>query len=74
MGDSKNMIEYVIALISDFAKYFKISEAQAYKYLKFHDGISYVLGNYGILHTLSFSEAIESLSLFCKKSGGELYD
>lgn len=68
----RDITEYMIAIISDFSVRFNLSERQAYNYLKFHDGISFIKKNYGIMHTLDFNEAVESVAVFCRKSGGEL--
>ena len=70
---SKNdIIEHIISLINDFAKFVGLSEHQAYFYLKNHNAIQFIERNYGIMHTLSQQENISSLINFCRKSGGKL--
>lgn len=68
----REILEYTIALISDFAKKFSLTDVQAFRYIKMYDGIGFIEENYGIIHTLSFEEAIESLALFCRRKGGLL--
>lgn len=68
----KDIIEYTIALITAFAKRFNLSENQAYKYIRFHKGIQFLQEHYGIIHTLDFQEAVESVAIYCRKTGGEL--
>lgn len=70
--DSKDIVEYIIALVDEFAQKFHLTDRQAYKYIRFHKGISFIEEHYGIIHTLDFREAVESVALYCRKSGGKL--
>ncbi len=70
--DIRDIFEYTFILIDLFARKFHLTEAQAYRYLKANSGIRFIEDNYGILHTLDFPEAIEGLTLYCKKNGGQL--
>ena len=68
----RDRFEYIIALVNEFAKRFGLSDKQAYNYIKFHKGFDFIEKNYGIIHTLDFNEAIESVAAYCRRSGGEL--
>lgn len=68
----REIIEYIIALIDEFAIRFGLTDRQAYRYIRFHNGISFIEDNYNVIHTLDFREAVESVALFCQKSGGRL--
>lgn len=68
----RDKIEYMVAVISEFESKFRLTDVQAYRYLNFHKGISFLMDNYNILYTLDFNEAVESVALFCRKSGGKL--
>ena len=68
----QDIIEYTIASINEFAKRFNLTEREAYRYLNFHNALSFIEKNYGIIHTLDFDEVVDSLAMFCKKSGGKL--
>ena len=68
----RDIIEYIIALVNEFAKRFCLSEKQAYRYSRVHKGVSFIEQNYGIIHTLDFNEAVESVALYCRKAGGKL--
>lgn len=68
----RDIFEYIIALVNEFAKKFNLSEKQAYRYIRIHKGITFIENNYGIMHTLDFNEAVESVAIFCRKSGGTL--
>ena len=65
-------MEYIIALVNEFAKKFNLSDKQAFNYIRNHQGVTFIEDNYGIIHTLDFQEAVESVALFCRKSGGLL--
>lgn len=68
----RDIFEYIIALVNEFAKRFNLSEQQAYRYIRVHKGIVFIENNYGIMHTLDFNEAVESLALYCRRTGGTL--
>lgn len=68
----RDIFEYIIALVSEFAQKFDLTERQAYNYIRRHKGIPFIEEHYGIIHTLSFEEAVESVAIFCHKTGGKL--
>ena len=68
----KNMLGFVVALISEFANHFGIRPRQAYAYLKRYKGMEHLHDHYGVLHTLSFPDAIEALAQVCANNGGAL--
>ncbi len=68
----RDIIEYIIALVNEFAKRFGLSEKQAYRYIRVHNGVAFIEQNYGIMHTLDFNEAVDSVALYCRKAGGKL--
>lgn len=68
----RDIFEYILALVNEFAKRYDLSEKQAYNYINFHQGVAFIEQNYGIIHTLDFKEAVESVALYCRKMGGEL--
>ena len=69
---SNDIVEYILALIDEFAETFGLTEHQAYRYIKNHEGIGFIEENYGIFHTLSFRESVDGLAEFCKRRGGTL--
>ncbi len=68
----RDIFEYIIALVNEFAKRFDLSDRQAYNYIKYHKGVDFIEKNYGIIHTLDFNEAVESVAAYCRRSGGKL--
>lgn len=69
---TRDIFEYIIALVNEFAKRFDLSDRQAYNYIRHHRGIFFIEKNYGIIHTLDFNEAVESVAGYCHRFGGEL--
>ena len=68
----RDIFEYIIALVNEFAKRYSLTEKQAYRYIRAHKGIAFIEQHYGIMHTLDFNEAVESVALYCRKTGGLL--
>ncbi|MDO4735897.1 MAG: DUF3791 domain-containing protein [Bacteroidia bacterium] len=72
MYNVRDIFEYIIALVNEFAKRFGLSEKQAYRYIRLHKGIAFIEENYGIMHTLDFKEAVDSIAIYCRREGGKL--
>ncbi len=68
--ETENKIEWFVAVISDFARRFKIKMQPAYTYLKNYGGIDYLNRHYEVLHTFSIDEAIDNTIIICKRHGG----
>ncbi len=68
----RDILEYIIALVDEFAKKFNLTDVQAYRYIRIHKGISFIEENYGIIHTLDFDEAVTSVVMYCRRTGGAL--
>lgn len=67
-----NRIEYVVVCVGAFAQKFKLTNAQAYAYLRRFSGIDFLLDCYAAEHTLSIDDAVEDLQLLCQRKGGRL--
>ena len=67
-----DIIEYLFVIIDDFAGAFNLTDSQAYNYIRNHNGINFVKNNYGVMHTLDYCEAVESVAAFCRRNGGKL--
>lgn len=68
----KNKVEYVIAVISEFAAAHSLNTAQAYRYLERFKGIDFVTRFYNVEHTFAFEDVIEDLTAYCHRNGGAL--
>ena len=67
-----NKIEYLVLMVAAFASRTNVSEAQAYRYLSQYGALALCEKHYGIMHTLSLEENIETLQAYCKRKGGKL--
>jgi hypothetical protein len=67
-----NKIEYLVLLVAAFAAQSKISEAEAYRYLSRYGALALCEKHYGIMHTLSLEENLQTLQEYCQKKGGTL--
>ena len=63
---------YFIYCVSEFAKHFGITLKQSYAYLKRHKGMEFLYECYAAEHLLSLDDAVEDLSIICKRNGGAL--
>lgn len=68
----KNRLEYLIALISEFAESHKMTTQQAYFYLQKYKGLDFADEFYDVEHTLSFDQVVEDLTVYCRRMGGDL--
>lgn len=69
---TKNKVEYIIAIISDFAKEHSLNTMQAYRYLERFKGLDFIDKFYEVNHSLSFEDVIEDLTFYCHRRGGAL--
>lgn len=65
-------IEYTIMLVKLFAAQYQLTPVQAYRYISRFNGMAFIERNYGIMHTLSFQDMVQSVSDYCKRQGGLL--
>ena len=65
-------IEYLVLLVAAFATRSNISEAEAYRYLTRYGALSLCEKHYGIMHTLSLEENVQTLQAYCQRKGGSL--
>lgn len=67
-----NKVAYVIYCINKFAERYRLSARQAYEYLARFKGLDFLDECYEAEHTLSFDDAVDDLSVVCKRNGGGL--
>lgn len=67
-----DIFEYIIALVSEFAKRFGMSDKEAFNYIQSYHGVAFIEKNYGIIHTLDFNDAVDSVAAYCRRLGGGL--
>jgi len=69
---TNDIIEYVVVIISCFAKRFSLSNADAYAYMKTHMGLDYLIKDYDGIHTQSVDDAVDFAATICRRFGGTL--
>lgn len=69
---ASDKIQYVVALIAEFAAHFDITTAQAVEYLSRYKAIELFDRQYGYLHTQSFASNVRDISAYCRRMGGTL--
>lgn len=65
-------INYIVALITEFATAHHITTQQSYLYLQEYKGLDFVERFYDVEHTFSFENTVEDLTAYCKRMGGKL--
>lgn len=65
-------IDYMVALIAEFAKRYQLTTAQAARYMSRWGAIELCEKHYGIMHTLTWSDNVESIATYCRRKGGNL--
>lgn len=70
--DQAYKTSYIIRCIDKFADAFGLTPKQSFAYLSRHKGIDFLDKNYNAEHLLSFEDAVEDLTVICKRNGGGL--
>ena len=65
-------VNYMIAVISDFATTHSLTNAQSYRYLNRYKGLDFVDKHYETNHTLPLEDVIADLTTYCQRQGGAL--
>ena len=68
----RNKIDFLVALIDEFAKRFGLSNKESYRYIHQYGGVQMFFDHYDILHTLSFRDMVDGMAAFCHRHGGKL--
>lgn len=70
--NENNILKFTIALVTEFAQRYGISQKQAYNYLVRFKGMAHLDEFYNVLHTQSFEDNVEVLAEVCQHHGGQL--
>lgn len=68
----RNVIDYIVICINEFAKQYKKTNKDAYLYLRDYKGIEFLKENYEAEHTVGLEDAIDDLKQVCIKNGGNI--
>ena len=69
---SKYEIPFLTACIQAFGKRFDMTRQAAYRYLREHRGLEFLIEFYDVEHLQSMDETIDDLLIICQKNGGAL--
>lgn len=72
MNEQKKRINFTVVCVSEFAKKNNMSIQEAFRYLFYFQGISFIKENYDVEHTLDFETILDDLGTLCRKNGGVL--
>ena len=68
----KDKVEYIIALVNEFAKAHSLAPSQAYRYLERYKAIDFIDKHYGIAHTQSFNDVVSDITAYSQRFGGAI--
>jgi len=67
-----NKIIYIDYCINKFAETYRISVKNAFTYLEKFKGLAFLDEYYEAEHQLSLEDAVEDLTVICKRNGGNI--
>ena len=65
-------IQFIVALISEFAHRYGLTDSQAARYLSRYGALELCDKHYDFLHTQSFYSNVCDIAAYCRRMGGEL--
>ncbi|MDO4511144.1 MAG: DUF3791 domain-containing protein [Bacteroidales bacterium] len=68
----KDKIQYLVALISEFATHYQLTDAQAARYMSRYGALDLCDKHYNVMHTQPFRDMVSAVAEFCRHEGGEL--
>ncbi len=68
----KEVVEYIVAAISEFAKRYFLTLKEASNYLLRFKGIEFLEHCYEAEHTLSVNDWVDDVTAICKRNGGAI--
>lgn len=68
----KNMVDYFVICVNEFAKRYNMGVKDAMLYLEKYKGLKFLEEFYDVQHTLSFDETVDDLTIICQRHGGEM--
>lgn len=68
----RNRLTYMIYCINAFAKQYGLTAKQAFSYLFRFKGMAFLDECYEAEHQLSLQDAVDDLSIVCRRNGGRL--
>ncbi len=72
VSHGKEVIEYMVTAISEFARRNFLTAKEASNYLLRFKGIDFLEQSYAAEHTLSVNEWVDDITAICKRNGGAI--
>lgn len=69
---SRYEIPFLTACIQAFGRRFAMSRQAAFRYLRDHKGLAFLIEFYDVEHLQSMEETIDDLLIICRQNGGTL--
>lgn len=66
----RKKVDYTVVCVNEFARTKHMSVKDAFLYLYQHKGISFLSDCYDAEHTVSLDDAVDDLTLVCRRNGG----
>ncbi len=67
---TRDLVEYIVFCVGEFADRHALARSDAYRYLCQYQGIQFVQECYDDLHMISFFDAVDFMTTYCRKRGG----
>ena len=71
-GMSRYEIPFLTACIQAFGERFAMSRQAAFRYLRDHKGLAFLIEFYDVEHLQSLEETLDDLLVVCRRNGGKL--
>lgn len=68
--ETRNILDYLVVCINEFAEQKQMETREAYLYLNEYKGLKFLQEFYDVEHTLSFDDAVEDVTKVCLRNGG----
>lgn len=70
--DKRDQIDYLVLMVTTFARQHKLSEHDAFRYMLQYGGFAFCRDNWKILQSYALEENMEYLETACQKNGGKI--
>lgn len=70
--DKRDQIDYLVLMVTTFAKQHKLSERDAFHYMLQYGGFDFCMDNWKILQSYALEDNMEYLETACQKNGGKI--
>ena len=68
----KDITEYLVVFVVEFAKHLGLEQTQSFNYLNQYGAMLLLEKQYAYVHTQSFESIIDEVAGYCQRKGGNL--